>query len=497
MVEVEEYDLVIIGSGPSGYAAAMRAVDYQKKTLMIEKTKLGGAGITNGALSSKTWWELARETRNMNENLKNHNIPPPEIHFEDLKIEVQSAVNEKINLLKENLESLMANTHNKLSFRMGTAKIVDRHSIEILDKNGRDIVKAKHIILATGSRPRKLPHIPIDEKIIMTSDGIENMDDFPESMVILGAGVIGCEFATIFSGFGKTKVHLIDKGDRILPFEDDDIVRVIEQNMEKNGVYIHRNSQLIRMEIKIGKVEYELEYSDGSNEIFHVDKALISVGRVPNYEGLFDESLNIKLDNRGIVDNDTQTSISNIYAVGDITADIALVNVGELEGRYAVERIFGKPSRKLVYENISTIMFLNPEVAGVGMNEIQARDKGCDFKVVTLDYKCISRAVAKRNTQGFIKLLITKDEKMKILGMRVVGIQASSAIQAVALLISMDKGIEELAECVHPHPSITEGIQECVRMFLNKSLLKPSALDGKLTLRECCNGLYTNLAMDQ
>jgi dihydrolipoamide dehydrogenase len=247
------------------------------------------------------------------------------------------------------------------------------------------------------------------------------------------------------------------------------------------------------MEIKHERVEYELEYDDGSKAVFNVAKALVAVGRVPNYEDLWDSNVNITISKRGIEDNDTQTNISNIYAVGDITADISLVNVGELEGRYAVEKIFGSPERKLLYENISTIMFLNPEVAGVGLNETQARERGIDYKVVTLDYSCIPRAIAKRNTQGFIKLLVTHDEQMKILGMKVIGNQASSAIQAVALLISMDKGIEELAECVHPHPSITEGIQECVRMLLGKSLFKPDALKGRLSCRAYAAGEYADI----
>ena len=222
-------------------------------------------------------------------------------------------------------------------------------------------------------------------------------------------------------------------------------------------------------------------------------KALVAVGRTPNYEELWEDKVPISISKRGIEDSDTQTNISNIYAVGDITADISLVNVGELEGRYAVEKIFGNPLRKLIYENISTIMFLNPEVAGVGLNETHAREKGIDYKVVTLDYSCIPRAIAKRNTQGFIKLLVTNDETMKILGVKIIGNHASSAIQAVALLISMDEGIEELAECVHPHPSITEGIQECVRMLLGKSLFKPSALKGKLSCRTSTGGVYEDI----
>lgn len=491
---MDKYDLIVIGAGPSGYAAAMRSLDFRKKTLLIEKKSVGGAGVTNGALSSKTWWELSQETASFRKNLKRFNIGVPEINYKEIQDDVRRAIEERKSMLEEHMLR-MEHSHlaNLLNFRTGSARLVSQNEVEIDTGSGKHVVWGDYIILATGSRPRYLPELPIDEKIVMTSEGIEDMDDFPESMVIVGAGVIGCEYATIFSGFGKTRVHLIDKGARILPFEDEDVVHVIERNMENSGVLIHRNSRLIRMEVKNNRVEYELEYDDGGNEIFNVEKALVSVGRIPNYENLWDETVNISISKRGIEDNDTQTNVSNVYAVGDITADISLVNVGELEGRYAVEKIFGHPSRKLVYENISTIMFLNPEVAGVGLNETHAREKGIDYKVVTLDYSCIPRAIAKRNTQGFIKLLVTNDDQMKILGLKIIGNGASSAIQAVAVLIMMDKGIEELSECVHPHPSITEGIQECVRMLLGKSLFKPDALRGKLSCRVSNNGVYTDI----
>ncbi|MDH5397526.1 MAG: NAD(P)/FAD-dependent oxidoreductase [Cyclobacteriaceae bacterium] len=490
---MQQYDLIIIGAGPAGYAAAMRAVDYKKKTLLIEKKRIGGAGIENGALSSKTWWELARETRVMNKTFENYHIARPEISFSELKTHVHNAITERRSLLEEHITLLeQSKCKGLLTLKIGHASLLNENEVEIVN-DGLETVYGKYIILATGSRPRYLHGIPIDEKIIMTSDGIEQMQNFPESMVILGAGVIGCEFATIFSGFGRTKVHLIDKGNRILPFEDDDIVKVIEDNMEADGVLIHRNSRLTKMEIVEGKVKYQLKYEDGREEVFYVEKALVSVGRIPNYDNLWNGNINIGLTPRGITDQETQTSVPNIFAVGDLTADIALVNVAELEGRYAVEKIFGDPERNLVYENISTIMFLNPEVAGVGLNENQAQEKGLDYKVVTLDYKCIARAIAERNTQGFIKLLVTNDDDMKILGMRVVGNHASNAIQAVALLISMDKGIEELAECVHPHPSVTEGIQECVRMLMGKSMLKPSAFEVRLSCRKYQDGKYHHL----
>ncbi len=492
---MQKFDLIVIGGGPSGYAAAMRALDFKKKVLLIERDRLGGAGVTNGALSSKTWWELSRETSSFRKNLKRFNLKEPSINYKEIQSEVLNAVNERKSMLEEHLNKMQElHPSDNFSFKIGSAKLVSQNEVEIVsDTTGNERVYGENIILATGSRPRYLPELPIDEKIVMTSEGIEAMDDFPESMVIVGAGVIGCEYATIFSGFGKTKVHLIDKGERILPFEDLDVVSVIERNMENNGVLIHRNSKLISMRIVNDRVEYELEYTDGGKEVFNVEKALIAVGRIPNYQDLWSDNVGINISKRGIEDNETQTNISNIYAVGDITADISLVNVGELEGRYAVEKIFGNPKRKLVYENISTIMFLNPEVAGVGLNETQAKEKGIEYRVVSLDYSCIPRAIAKRNTQGFIKLLVTNDDDQKILGMKVVGNHASSAIQAVALLISMDKGIEELAECVHPHPSITEGIQECVRMLLGKSLFKPKALSGKISCRTCCNGEYSDI----
>lgn len=488
---MERFDLVVIGAGPSGYAAAMRAIDFKKKTLLIEKAKVGGAGVTNGALSSKTWWELSREASAFRKNLKRYNIKAPHINYKEIQSEVRKAVHERKSMLEEHMETLK--NSDLLQFKVGTAKLISQNEIEIEVGAQTTKVWAENVILATGSRPRYLPELPIDEKIVMTSDGIENMEDFPESMVIVGAGVIGCEFATIFSGFGRTKVHLIDKGDRILPFEDDDVVRIIERNMENNDVLIHRNSRLIGMKIVNDRVEYELEYNDGSRATFNVEKALVSVGRIANLEDLWEDKVGINVTKRGIDNDDTQTNIKNIYAVGDLTADISLVNVGELEGRYAVERIFGKPLRQLVYENISTIMFLSPEVAGVGINETRAREQKIDYKVVTLEYSTIPRAIAKRNTQGFIKLLVTNDDEMKILGMKVVGNNASSAIQAVAVLISMDKGIEELAECVHPHPSITEGIQECVRMLMGKSLFKPAALRGRISCKRCVNGVYDDI----
>lgn len=489
---MKKYDVCIIGAGPAGYAAAMRAIDFKKRVILIEKNKLGGAGIHQGALWSKTWWELSREASVLRRNAELLNQGKFHFDFRNVKEEVELAVKERVDLLNHHMHNINVGLNDDyFDYVEGTAKVIDTHHVQIAGKAGEnESVEADYIICATGSRPRKLPNIPIDEENIYTSDGLGNLEEWPQSMVILGAGVIGCEFATIFSNFGETRVHLIDKGDRILPFEDEDVVSVIEKNLEKNGVLIHRNSRLVEMSAQNGHVKYTLEYTDGKKEVFQVEKALVSVGRIPNHEDLFEDAVGVEMDDRGIKDTRTQTSVENIFAVGDITADISLVNVGELEGRYAIERIFGKPEDDLIYQNISTIMFLKPEVAGVGMNEIQAQKEGLSYKVVSLDYACIPRAVAMRNQQGFIKIIVTNNEDMNILGMRVVGEHASSAIQAVALLISMRRGIHALAELIHPHPSIIEGIQECARMLKGKSMLKPSVLRKAMACKIYENGEY-------
>jgi dihydrolipoamide dehydrogenase len=488
---MEHFDVVVIGGGPSGYAAAMRAVDFDKRILLIEKARVGGAGIFDGALSSKTFWELSRETHSVNQKYRRYGMEVPKIGYNHVADEVNAAISERSNLLIEHMRLIQERGGNRFQFRTGEGHMLNPHEVEIVNGDERGVVHTDHIVLATGSRPRKLPAIPVDEKTILTSDGISGLDEFPESMVILGAGVIGCEFATIFSNFGHTKVHIIDKEPRILPFEDEDLARIVESNLEANGVLIHRMSKLKSMEVVKGKVEYVLTYADGHEEVFRTEKGLISVGRVPNMEGLRMKEVGMELTPSGhVVNDDTQSTVPNIWAVGDLTADIALVNVGELEGRHAIEKIYGKPDRPLIYENISTIMFLNPETAAVGMNEQQAQKMKKPYRAAIYEFSCIPRAVAMRRTQGFFKILVTDDDERKILGMRALGEHASSAIQAVALLISMDKGIEELAELIHPHPSIIEGVQEAVRMLLGKSIFKPSVFNEHLRYRRFSGGHY-------
>ncbi|MFT4753067.1 MAG: dihydrolipoamide dehydrogenase [Salibacteraceae bacterium] len=478
---MKHYDLCIIGAGPSGFAAAMRAIDLGKKICLIERNKPGGAGIFNGALSSKTMWELSQNYQMMKSSKFGYYVYDSHLSYSAVVHETKKAVNERYQQLKSQIDYFIK--CGKLDFIKGTASMVSATEVRIQNES-EDIpnIHADHTILAIGSRPRYLPNIPIDEKIICTSEGILSMEKYPESIVILGAGVIGCEFATIFSNFGETSVFIIDKAPQILPFEDSDISEMVASNLTSNGVHIHRGASLESMIIEDGKVKYILAFEDGTKEIRFVDKALISVGRVPNSENIGLKEIGIELNNRGYcVDTDTQTSIPNIYAIGDFTADIALVNIAELEGRHAVELMFIPSTAKINYDNISTIMFLNPEVAAVGMNETQAKQKGVPYRVAKMNFNYINRAIAMRQKEGFIKLIVTDDDEMTILGMRVLGAHASSTIQAIALLISMKKGVHVLTELVHAHPSIPEGIQECARMLLGTSITKPEVFTNGLT----------------
>ncbi len=474
---MEKFDVCVMGAGPSGFAAAMRAIDFGKRVALVERNKVGGAGIFDGALSSKTLWELSESYQQTHNTNLGYTVYDSEVHFSSVMHQAHRAVAEKHVQLKKQISYFQKT--GQLSFFNGHAKFASKNEIDITDaEGGKQTIWAENTVMAIGSRPRYLPHIPIDEKIILTSDGVSALADFPKSIVILGAGVIGCEFATIFSNFGKTKVYLIDKEERILPFEDEDISHAVAANLEDNGAVIHHGASLEKMSIVDGKVEYVLTFNDGRKETHTVEKALISVGRVSNHENLGLEAAGVTLNERGCIDDEhTRSNVPNIYAVGDFTADISLVNVGELEGRHAVERMFGQPKRELVYENISTIMFLNPEVASVGLNETQARRKKIPYRLASMHYRYVNRALAMHKLDGFFKILVSDDDEMKILGMRVMGPHASSTIMAVALMISMDIGIEHLAELIFPHPSIPEGIQECARMLMGTSIVKPEVFN--------------------
>ncbi len=478
---MEHYDLCVIGGGPAGYAAAMRALDLGLRTVLIEKERIGGTGIYNGALTSKTLWELSQRVTSANEVVRERGRQPFRLSWEEISKTLNEAVFERKYLYACHMQ-LLENAGDRFRHERGTARFTDAHHVMVSRAGERSAISADRFVIATGSRPRTVTDIVVDEQRILSSDGIFRIDDLPESIVIIGAGVIGCEFATIFSNFGRTRVHLIDRAERILPFEDEDVSEVIARQFERKGVIIHRGAKLERMQAMPHGVEYDLSYPDGRSETVCTERALLSVGRVPNIDDLGLELTGIERDTRtgNILVEDTRSSVPHIHVVGDATGSHMLVNLGELEGRHAVELLCGGDQRGLSYDNVSTIMFLDPEVAGVGLNEQECIKAGIPHRTARIDYACIARAIAMRRTRGFFKLIVTDDDEMRVLGMRAVGEHASSAIQTVALMMRTRMGIRELADLVHPHPSITEGVQECARMLLGTSIFKSPVFGDKM-----------------
>ncbi|HVH45543.1 MAG TPA: NAD(P)/FAD-dependent oxidoreductase [Labilithrix sp.] len=470
------WDLCVIGAGPAGYAAAMRGHDLGKRVLLVERDRVGGAGIHAGALSSKTMWHLSNDFSIAKLTERGYRAPGGvEVTYPSVTECVRLAVAERRAILDRQLEGLSKPSANGgvVTLLRGEARFTSPHTLEVKRSDGScSEIRASNFLIATGSRPRIPDGIPVDGDEVVTSEHIEAWSQFPESMVVVGAGVIGCEYATVFANFGRTKIHLIDRQPRILPFEDEDVADVVAASFESSGVTIHRSSKLESLQIKDGRAEYVITTADGKRETINVEKALVSVGRIPNTHGLGLEAAGVKLEKNGsIVAKDTQTTAAHIWAAGDTTMDIALVNVAELEGRYAVEKMFGLAPRPIHYEALSAIMFLRPEVASVGLNESRAKELGIRYRVGVVANRLVSRNVAMRSTKGFVKLLVEKDSS-KILGLRVVGPQASSTIQGIAFLIQMGATLSDIDHCVHPHPAIPEGVQECARMLLGTSVLK-------------------------
>jgi len=482
------WDLCVLGAGPAGYAAAMRAHDLGKRVVVMEKDRIGGAGIHAGALSSKTMWHLSNDYATAKLTDRGYKANGGlTVSYPSVIASVKKAVSERRAVLERQMDRLAAPSPRGgiVTLVRGTAKFVSPNAVEVKKSDGTlEKIDATNFLLATGSKPRIPDGMPVDGDLVVTSDHIESWPRFPDSMVIVGAGVIGCEYATMFANFGWTGISIIDRQPRILPFEDEDVAEEVATSFESMGVTIHRSSKLESLKIVDGRVEYVITNAEGKTETIRVERALVSIGRVPNTGDLGLDVAGVALEKNGsVIVKDTRSLTQpHVYAAGDVTMDIALVNVAELEGRYAVEAMFGLSPRPIHYEALSAIMFLKPEVASVGLNETKAKELKIPYRVGVVENRLVPRNVAMRSTRGFVKLL-TCPENKKILGLRVVGPQASSTIQGIAFLIHMGASLEDIDHCVHPHPAIPEGVQECARMLLGRSVMKVDVFGSEGLLR--------------
>ncbi len=482
MTSDKKYDLVIIGSGPAGFAAAIRALDFGMDVCIIEGKDIGGTGIVNGVLTSKTMYELSMDYAVAARIDRGYRAGSLAVNYNEVKKTIVQAAKEKQYQMLSQIETFAPGRHKKGSITLvkGWASFLDDHKVKVSGEEELHI-RGENFLVATGSKPREYPGLELDGKRIITSDHILSLDEFPERMLIIGSGIIGCEFATIFSNFKQTEVHLLDRAHRVLPYEDDDVSDFVSDSLENNGVIIHHTATLREIKKHDDHLEVILDYDNGYSKVFEVDVALIAIGRELNTDKLGLENIGVKTNERGVVEinNDctlcNDGGIDNIYAAGDITGNIQLFSVAEFQGRLAVERMAEHTGNKPDYSQISTLMFFKPEVAAVGANEKMLQKNKIPYRAAYYSNRLVNRAIAMRNTKGFVKVLVSDDDKQNILGMRAAGPQASSFIVAAAHLISRKVSLKDSLNIFYPHPSLPEGIQECLRSLDNRSVYKQDA----------------------
>jgi dihydrolipoamide dehydrogenase len=488
-MEPDKYDICVIGSGPGGFAAAMRGFDFGKRVLMLEGSNIGGAGIMHGAMTSKTLWELSKDYATAAAVDRGYRAAGLAVDYEQVRDTVINAAKEKQYQILSQVESFTPprwKGPGSITLKRGWGSFLDPKSALITFPDGTtETIKADFFVIATGSKPREFPGITCDHKRVLTSDDVLSLKKFPKRFLIIGAGVLGCEYATIFSNFHQTKVHLLDRQPRVLPSEDADISEFVNANLAARGVEVHHNAILRKIIHHDDFLEVVVDYDEGRSMVLEVDAALVSVGRIPNLDRLNLDKVGIKINNRGALDTDGDCRVKgNIFAVGDATQHSALYNVAEMEGRYAVKAMYLKNKYPLRYSNMSTIMFFNPEVAAVGLNEMQCQANHIPYQVAYYSNALLNRAIAMRRTDGFVKILVSDDGQDRILGMRAAGPQASNTIMVIAHLMDQDKGVADIMKSIHPHPSITEGIQECLRLLANKSIFKPEVFPQYMKIRK-------------
>ncbi|MGD8368047.1 MAG: NAD(P)/FAD-dependent oxidoreductase [Desulfobacterales bacterium] len=482
------FDLCIIGCGPAGFAAAMRAFDAGKHTCIIEGGEIGGTGVMWGALSSKTMWELAKDYAVAAKVDRGYRASGLTADYRAVRNSVLQAVKEKQYQMLSQVETFSPRRwsgEGSITYLRGWGAFQSEDTVQVrLVDGGTQAVKAEFFLIATGSRPREFPGIPTDGERILNSDQVLNLTEFPRRLMIIGAGIIGCEYSAIFSNFGQTKVYLADHAERIIPYEDEDISDFVSSHLKANGVKIFQTANLQEIIERPDHLEVVLDFADGRSEVVEVDTVLISIGRTPNIERLNLDRLGISPNERGVLQTDENCRVTNhIYACGDVTHHPNLVNLAEMEGRYAVKHMYGLAQHPLNYDNMSTVMFFRPAVAAVGLNEKGCRRKNIPYRVASYGNALVSRAIAMRATDGFSKIIVSDDDQQRLLGMRAAGPMASNNIMTIALLMDHSPGLADALKTVHPHPTMSEGIQECLRVLLDKSIFKERAFPELVKVR--------------
>lgn len=430
------YDIAVIGSGPGGYTAAIRAAQLGKKVALIEKGDVGGTCLNNGCIPTKALFSCAKLYSKMK------NADRFGIGAENLSISLPKMIERKnriVNQLRKGLEYLFKG--NNIDLVRGEAKLMGPHQ---LTANG-EVIEAPHIILATGSTIPDKPPFKIDEKKIFSSTGILNLETVPDNIAIIGAGAIGIEFASIFNALGS-KVTLFEMMPRIMPAEDSEVSQALEQLLTKKGVEVRTKTSL----------------DDASG----YDVVLVSIGRKLNTEGL--EEIGIKL-NKGkvIVNEKMQTSIPNIYAIGDIAGRYMFAHTASREGIVAAENACGKIAR-MDYTAVPRCTYSEPGIASVGMTEEEARANHKDIKIGKFPFSASSKSLIDDERDGFVKVI--SDGSGKILGVHILGNSATEIIGEATLAINKSMKIEDVISTIHAHPTAYESLAEAAENTLKQAI---------------------------
>ena len=449
------FDVLVIGAGPGGMAAATRGAIKGLKVGLVNGDRLWGQGI-HGAYKSKGMYELAKDHRVATKAGRGYTPAPPDMDFTQVQAQLNQGAAELESLYEGQIEML------HITQIKGMAAFVDRNTVSV---NGEQY-SADNFVIATGTQPRWLSSIQQDGRRIMTSDEIVTLMVKPERLLILGAGVIGCEFASIFNTFGST-VTLLDAREKILAHEDDDINAFLNENFRANGIKIIKSAKMSAMAVQGDEVVTTLE--DGQE--FRTDMALVSVGRTPTTGSLGLTGIGVKLNAQGyiIIDEQCHTNIDHIYAAGDVgqredSLDLSLVHVAEAEGHMAIGEILGDHPHTPM-NHIPFIIFTIPLIAGAGENEKTASAKYGKVRVAKLNNVRNHRAHAMRSYAGFVKLVVGPEGDDRILGVRACGPQADTLIGEVSLCIQNGLPYTHLMDAVHAHPSLSESLHNVARML--------------------------------
>lgn len=451
------YDIAILGGGPGGYVAAIRAGQLGFKTAVIDKDNLGGICLNWGCIPTKSLLKNAEMFDNIKSRGKEFGIYTNELTFNFNEIIKRSRdISDRIS---KNVEMLIKK--NKVERIRGFGKLTGQDEITIFDNANKkiDTINASKIIIATGAHPKILPNIPVDKKNIITSTEAMSLSEQPKELIIIGAGAIGIEFAYFYSVLG-TKVTVIEMLDNILPIEDVEVSQTLEKSFKKRGIDIYTKTTVEKAEVKGNKVTVTINQGNQKKELT-ADKVLSAIGVSGNVEGIGLEDFGIEIFKNHIkVDKKTyQTNVKNIYAIGDVIGPPWLAHVASAEGIHCIEGIKGINNPEIDYDNIPGCTYCQPQVASVGLTEAKAKALGYEIKVGKFPFLASGKAFAVGEREGFVKLIF--DAKYgELLGAHIIGSEATELIAEVALAKSLEATGHSIFKTVHAHPTLSESIME-------------------------------------